>query len=280
MKKSLVLCVLALSLTSCDLSSFIKVSRTMETFEETGEHEGITLVVEGNEQLLLKEKEKSEYVNRSTITSIRAGSSTIKRLDGQITFYQYPVYGKAQLDEVDDKNNNDRFYYEQLIDFSAAEKQNFDFIYLTSVSFESNNPNHKLYKFLRIALMDKETNSDYYVFSRDKDGIVSKTEYNLDLDANGELDKEQKNYGFDNDDPTLINYTTGMPSYMTDSYEMSIPTQNELEQDNIPGLKALIPFNKALTIRIWFEGWELENTDDFSDLNIDIGIKFAGHEAK
>ncbi len=56
-------------------------------------------------------------------------------------------------------------------------------------------------------------------------------------------------------------------------------TTEEIENDNIPEEKMLIPFNKALTIRIWAEGWEIENTDAMTgDMTVDIGIELEGHE--
>ena len=279
MKKVLVLPLLALLLTACDLSSIIQVSNKVEVSEETGEKKDITLIVSGTKNLLLKNREREEFANRTTISSIIAGTTTIKRSEGKITFYRPPEFGRAQLDELsNDEEHLGNYYFEQIIDFRAGPETNYDYIYLKNFMMRCSENDNKIYKNLRVALFDKDTFTDYYVFSYDSNGTLSKTEYNLDLNADGKLD-EEVGYGFEEGESKLINYTTGAPSYMTDAYSSSVVTTEEIENDNIPEGKTLIPFNKALTIRIWAEGWEIENTDAMTgDMTVDIGIELEGHE--
>ena len=281
MKKLWIVSLLALSLTSCDLSSL--VSHRVSYSEETGEKSGITIVIEGSDNLLLKNHERTEYANRFTITSIQAGSTTIKRLDGKITFYKPPIYGKPQLDEITNSEEHPEYYFfEQQIDFSNAKDTNFDFIYLTDFSMQCADSNNKIFKNLRVALFNKETGDDYYVFSYDKNGTVSKTAYELDVNADGKIDQTQ-GYDWEEDKGPII-YTTGIDSYTTDTYENVILSESEIAQDSIPKLKSLIPFSKniPLTIRIWAEGWELDNNDFvlYNDETVNIDLKLEGYQAK
>lgn len=289
MKKGLVLCVLALSLTSCDFLSNITFVKSID-FEENSDaikknHEGVYLNIDCQNFLLVKETPSTgnDYSPKLTLASTQIGSTTIKRVNGEITFYQTPIFGESQLEVVNDSDTSrlDSFFFEQQVIFKDIEDQPIDFVYFTDIQFSCKNPDNKIFKNFRLAILDKETHSDYFVLSYEKNGLESKTSYNLDMNGDKELDKAQATFAFEGSDSELINYTTGEPYYMTDNYEMCIPSQNDIDADTIPDrLKVMnVANNKPLTIRMWIEGWELDINDKF-DSQIDITLKLAPHFAK
>lgn len=262
MKKSIVFVVLPFLLTACDFSSFLPSAHKAGN---NSIENGIRLNLHANDPLQIKQHNSNDTFGldvRSPTFSV--SNSTIKLLDGKITFYQTPVMGDYQLREVGDMNPQ-YLFYEMQIDFNYNANKTCDFVYLTEVSFGSNANESKLFTNLRVALFDKATMNYYYSFSYDEKGTVTQTECELDLDADGVMEGT---------------YTTGMPSYMTDNYNIVIPSENEIDSDNIPHGKDLIPFNKTLTLRVWVEGWDLSNNDIVENFGADIDIRFAGHIAK
>ena len=279
MKKPLLLCVLALSLTSCDiLSSLTGLSKKdSESEKEKLEHEGVALNLSCSDDLGLKRAEDTNYVTDLSIEPQSVGATTIKRLDGHITFYMPPVYGEAQLREIDEDSHPDYLFVETQIEFAQADDKPIDFVYLTDIDFSCNDQSDKIYQNLRVAIFNKDTHEDCYVLSYDKNGSSCKTEYNLDLNKDDKLDSYDNM--FDNTETGLISYTTGLPYYYTDVWANDIPTQREIESDQFDPHHQRLSFidTTPITIRMWVEGWELENNDVVSDLQIDINLKFGGH---
>lgn len=269
MKKKLVLILSCLALCSCDLGGLIKRSYTYSD-EPLPEHDGVGLNLICNDDLLARRNEDKETFSRLCFSPIPLKVSTIKLLDGKITFYEPPFCGEAQLREVADSRRDDCFF-EQLVvfEFDKDNQKKADFIYLTDISFSSKQEDNKLFKNLRVALFDGATNDYYYSFSYDKNGTITNTEMNLDIDMDGELDKDF--------DGNLINYTTGMPVYMTDSYDIATPRQIEIETNDFDKIHKFIKPNKPLTIRVWVEGWDLTNEDP-AILKADINLSFSAHE--
>ena len=271
MKKPLLLCVLTLALTSCDLSKYLPINSGKQN--NGNNHDGTSLLLQCADGLNVATHDNQIYMENIDFSSIQVGSTTIKRLDGEIHFYRNPVYGHAQLEEIPDNANPEMYYFEMDIDFKSTSNKEIDFVYFTGVSWNTDNEDNLINKYLRLAVFDKETKSDYFVFSHDTKGLVTKTEYNLDLDADGKLDEDENG---------LINYTTGMPSYMTDNYEIVAPGQNEIDSDKFDRLHSCmrVDTGKPLTIRMWVEGWELDNNVALGEANIGIELDFAPHFAK
>lgn len=281
MKKPILLCALALFLTSCDLSSFMPGNNGNNNgASEKNNHDGVSLNLSCSDDMGLKRVGDKDYVTNLNIEPETIGISTIKRLDGHITFYKPPIFGQGQLEEITNNEGNLQSYFvETQINFvHADDSKNLDFVYLTSVDFSCKDPENVFYKNLRVAIFDKDEMTDCFVLSYDKDGSTCKTEYNLDLNMDGELDKTQ---GF-NTNPELINYTTGLPAYYTDPWDLVVPTQSDVEQNKFdPFYQRLsVANNKPVTIRMWIEGWELENNVAYDSMQTDISLKFAGHIAK
>lgn len=254
MKKYFGIVLLSLILTSCN---FVPSS------ENTSNKHGVQLSISCSEPLTVKNHSESEYSTRYKPSKFAVGTSTIKLQDGKITFYRPPVMGEYQLKEDDGIEPQYR-YHEEQIDFRAL-GADYDFVYISDIVFQSKAPDNKLFKNLRIALFEKETMDYYYSFSSDEQGTATSTSRELDLNADG------VNEG---------TYTTGNPMYMTDSYNFVIPNENEINNNNIPLAKGLIKLDKTLTLRVWLEGWDLENSDITGDFDADIGITFAAHKAK
>lgn len=269
MKKRLVLIVSILALCSCDLSGIIKRSYVYSD-EPLPEHDGVGLNLICNDDLLARRNEDKETYSRLCFSPIPLKVSTVKLLDGKITFYEPPICGEAQLREVTDSRRDDCFFEQQVIfEFDKNNKKNADFIYLTDISFSSKQEDNKLFKNLRVALFDGATNDYYYSFSYDKNGTETSTTMNLDLNGDGELDKDL--------DGNLINYTTGMPLYATDPYDLAIPREIEKINNEFDKIHQFIKPDKPLTIRVWVEGWDLTNEDPLS-LKADMNLTFSAHE--
>lgn len=274
MKKPLLLCVLALSLASCDISSFLPNNNGNNGNGERRKHDGVSLNLSCSDDLGLKRVQDNNYVTNLNIEPQSVGSTTIKRLDGQITFYMPPTFCQGQLQEVDDNNHPDYLFVESQIEFAQVEDKKIDFAYLTSIAFSCSDPSNKFYQNLRVAIFNKETHEDCYVLSYDPEGPTSKTEYNLDLNNDGKLDSYEDMSSFDKSGP--ISYTTGMPFYCTDRWELDIPTQREIESNQFDPHHMRLSFT-PITIRMWFEGWEFDNSDAGGNIQIDIDLKFAAH---
>ena len=273
MKKPLLLCILALSLAACDLSNFGPAKK------DNGTHHDVSLMIKCADGLNVKNHGTELLMSSYETIGIVPSISTIKRLDGKITFYMSPEFGQGQLkEEVSDDIDGISPYSEgRKLDFVSTTDQEIDFVYLTGISWTASKEDESHNKYLRVAIYDKETSSDYFVFSYDPNGTVTKTEYNLDLNMDGQLDKTQ---GYAWEDSELINYTTGMPSYMTDSYDIAVPRQLEIDNDKFDPLHACMKTDKPLAIRIWLEGWELENTMSIEIKDIQIELDFAPHFTK
>lgn len=275
MKKPLLFCVLALSLASCDLSSFLPNNKSNNGGNsEKRIHDGVALTISCSEDMGLKRVQDNEYVTNLVIEPQNIGISTIKRLENHITFYKPPVFGQAQLEEITkDETHTENYFVEAQVNFiHADDNTKLDFVYLTSIEFSSKDENNVFYKYLRVAVFDKEEMIDTFVLSKDQKGEVTKTEYNLDLNMDGKLDG----------DPDPINYTTGMPLYVTDNWELDIPTQREIDTDEFDPFhqRLNVANNKAITFRMWIEGWELDNNVVPNNAQIDVNLKFAGHVTK
>ena len=275
MKKPLLLCILALSLTACDFSNF---GPAKQNDKENGERHGVSLIIKCADELNVKNHGADFSMATYDLTGITPSISTIKRLEGKIIFYQPPEFGQAQLKEVNQEPDTILPYSEgKKLDFVSTSDQNIDFVYLRGISWTANTKDENLNKYLRVAIYEKETSSDYFVFSYDPNGTVTKTEYNLDLNMDGQLDGAAK---YEWEEPELINYTTGMPSYMTDSYDIAMPRQLEIDNDNFDPLHACMKVDKPIAIKVWLEGWELENTMSIEIKDIQIELDFAPHFVK
>lgn len=267
MKKSLLFCVLALSLSSCDLFNGFTPKKKDQDW-----HHGISLRMWCNDGLQISAHQDQVYMYNLDMSSIMVGTTTIKRQNNKITFYDYPVKGKGHLEELPKDTNPDGRYFEMDVDFTHSSNKDLDFVYFTNISWNvGNDPNFTSYS-LRLAIFDKETSTDYFVFSGESKGQETKTSYNLDLDADGELDTDQDG---------LIEYTTGLPYYYTDSYELSIPKPKDIDEDNIDPLLAAMKVykNKPITVRMWLEGWEV-NGNTIPEFDVNIRLDFSGHFAK
>ena len=264
MKKYFILCISILLLVSCGLSNGTEQSKENSINNGEGVDNGLYLNIDCKNDLKLKKHEESndKYDAALQMSNIILGTTTIKREDNKISFFHSPTYGNAQLDELKDGLEHPEYhYFEQQIDFKY-EDESYKSYYLSSVAFSSSNPDDKIYKFLRIALFDKESKTDYFVFSKDSKGEQSKTEYELDLNADGTIDEKSINeFGFGDEGKTPIHYTTGAPYYMTDSHELTSPFG--------------IDISRPLTLRLWVEGWEMENIDAMSNAKINIDIQFS-----
>ena len=270
MKKSLLFIISTLSLCSCDLGGLIKRSYSYSD-EPLPEHEGVGLNIICNDDLLAKRNGDKETFSRLCFSPIPLRCSTVKIVDGKITFYEPPFCGEEQLREVADSRKADCFFEQEVVfEFDKDNKKDADFIYFTDVSFTADKPNSKIFKNLRVALFDGATNDFYYALSYDKNGTITQTEMALDLNMDGELDKDL--------DGNLINYTTGMRSYMTNSYDFLIPNERSIESNNFDKIFQFIKPNKPLTIRIWVEGWDLTNNEEIEKIKADINLTVSAHE--
>lgn len=274
MKKCLFFVISTLALTSCDFINLVPSKK------ESDGHHGISLLLNCNDGLNITTHKDQIFMDNLDMTSMSVGSTTIKRLDGKITFYDHPIYGTAQLQELPKNPEPLKYCFEEEIDFAHSSGSEIDFVYFTGISWSAEDEENIVYKNLRLAIFDKETSSDYFVLSYDPNGLTSKTEYNLDVDGDGELDRNQS-YAWESNNNELINYTTGMPYYMTDNYEICIPTEQDIANDRIDPLMSCMKVNenKPLTLRVWVEGWEVDN-NNFKGTKIDIKLDFAPHFAK
>lgn len=272
MKKSLFFAISALALSSCDL---LNISVNPASGGKSGgdgplpDHEGVGLNIICEDDFLVARNGDEKSFSRLCLSPIPLNVTTIKWAEGKLTFYEPPIFQQAQLREVSD--NYDRYYFEQELVFSLPDNQKADFFYFTDISFSSDNPENKLFKNIRVAILDKESNTPLNVFSFDEKGAETLTTMNLDLNMDGQLDVDEKG--------ELISYTTGMPAYYTDHYDMFVMKDPSKLDNNIyaSAFKAH-KLNKPLAFRIWVEGWDLTNEDPASIKKIDINFTVAAHK--
>ena len=262
MKKPLLLCVLALTLASC---SFVP--------NKKGDwHHGISLLLQCHDDLQIATADTHIFMDNLDMTGIEVGTSTIKRYDGNITFYGQPIFGEAQLNEVPNDQENRMYYFETEVEFLNPDGKEVDFVYFTGIEWKAEDNENIVNENLRLAVFDKHTNTDCFVFSQDPEGITSPTEYPLDLNGDGLNDRNENGE---------ILYTTGFPYYVTDSYSFSKPMQRDIEQDHFDPFYQRMKVNdgKTLTIRMWVEGWLLSN-ESIQETNVNIKLDFAPHYVK
>ena len=269
MKKPLLLIVLALSLSSCDLfNGFGPVKKNSSNSQQ----QGISLRLQCNDGLQIAQKNNDVFNDCIELIDLAVGTTTIKRYEGGITFYKPPVYGHAQLEEINNNDDNSMYFFEYQVKFSHTSGKNLYFVYFTGISWTPDDDHGLLNQNLRLAVFDKDTNSDYFVFSEYPEGVTSETEYPLDLDMDGENDRNQ-----DGD----IKYTTGFPYYATDSYSIAVPMQRDIDNDSFDPFhtRMRVDNGKVLTIRLWVEGWLVDNLH-LPTGTANIQLDFAPHFAK
>ena len=273
MKKILLFAVSVLALTACDLSNFGPARKG----GGNSDHHGVSLLMKCSDGATIATHRDGVFMDSLDLTSITLYPSTVKRLDGKITFYQPPVFGQGQLQELPKDIDNPMHIFEMDIDFKGPSNQEIDFVYLNNISWTAKEQDSIINKYLRLAIYTKEDSGDCFVFSSNPEGETSKTEYNLDLNMDGQLDKAA---GFEWEEAELVTYTTGMPIYCTDPYYLAIPSENEINSDKFDPLHACMKTDKQLTVRIWVEGWELSNNDALEEKDIEIELGFIAHIAK
>ena len=273
MKKILLFAISALALTACDLSNFGPARKG----GGNSDHHGVSLLMKCSDGATIATHRDGVFMDSLDLTSITLYPSTVKRLDGKITFYQPPVFGQGQLQELPKDIDNPMHIFEMDIDFKGPSNQEIDFVYLNNISWTAKEQDSIINKYLRLAIYTKEDSGDCFVFSSNPEGETSKTEYNLDLNMDGQLDKAA---GFEWEEAELVTYTTGMPIYCTDPYYLAIPSENEINSDKFDPLHACMKTDKQLTVRIWVEGWELSNNDALEEKDIEIELGFIAHIAK
>ena len=275
MKKILLFAVSALALTACDLSNFGPAKKG----GGNSDHHGVSLLMKCSDGATIAAHRDGVFMDSLDLTSITLYPSTVKRLEGEITFYRPPVFGQGQLQELPkDESEGQLSIFDMDIDFANPSNKEMDFVYINNISWKAKDEDSVINKYLRLAIYDKEYDADCFVFSSNPEGETCKTEYNLDLNMDGQLDQvsghEWESSG------ELVNYTTGMPIYCTDPYDLAIPTKNEIDRDLFDPLHTIMIASRPLTVRIWVEGWELDNNVALNETDIDIEIDFTVHLAK